>query len=195
MVDLQLRQHAAQPGQRPLDHRAALAFALHAQHAVVAVVAQQGEALLDVLGVDAVAQRAVAHGDAGLLAARGRGQRLGNVLDVDVAHPVDEPRQERHRVLAGDERVARVHVHPQVGAVAEVEHPGHELGLGGEVAVRLDVDDDLVGLGHLDDLLVARASSGPWPLRPSGPAGACRPSVVSTRGQPAWAAQAIDFIT
>ena len=34
-----------------------------------------------------------------------------DVLDVDVADLVDEPLEERHRVLAGDEGVAGVHVH------------------------------------------------------------------------------------
>ena len=52
-----------------------------------------------------------------------------NVLHVYVVHPLVEPAQERHRVLAGDERVARVEVHPQVGAIAEIEHPGHVSGL------------------------------------------------------------------
>ena len=60
--------------------------------------------------------------------------------------------------------------------------------------MRLDVDDDPVGLGHLDDLLVAPLHQVHGLFVAQSP-GACRPSVVSTRGQPAWAAQAMAFIT
>ena len=49
-----------------------------------------------------------------------------DVLDVDMAHFAFEPLQEGHRVLTGDERVARVHVHSQAGRVGEGQHLLHE---------------------------------------------------------------------
>ena len=93
--------------------------------------------------------------DSCLVAPNGRGQGLRDVLDVHVTDPLDELLEEGNRVLARDERVARVHVHAEIGAVAEGQHLGHHLGLGGEVAVRLDVDGNLMRLGDLDDLRVA----------------------------------------
>ena len=47
-------------------------------------VAEDGQAVADVLGVHAVAQRTVADGDPGLFAAHRRGQRRADVFHVDV---------------------------------------------------------------------------------------------------------------
>ena len=83
--NLQLGKRLPQPAERTLDHRAALPLAFHAQHAVVAVVAEHRQHAADVLGVDPVADRALADRDARLVAADGRGQRLADVLHVDVS--------------------------------------------------------------------------------------------------------------
>jgi hypothetical protein len=63
-----------------------------------------------------------------------------DVLDVDVLDARQEAPQERDRIVAGDEGVAGVEVEAEVGAVAEAEHLLQHVGLGGEVAVDLDVD-------------------------------------------------------
>ena len=108
-------------------------------------------------------------GHARLFAAAGRRHAGRDVLDVHVIDRIDEPAQERHRVLAGNEDVACVQVHPQVGRIAELEHTADEVRPGGEIAVRLDIHNDLVSATSM--ICWSSASSGPWPAHPSGPAG------------------------
>ncbi len=58
-------------------------------------------------------------GDAGQFAARRRSQALADVLNVHVAHFVAEPSEKCDRVLAGDEGVAGIEVHPQIWGIDE----------------------------------------------------------------------------
>ncbi len=67
-------------------------------------------ALPDVLGIDAVAQSALADGDARLLHQHGGGQPIGNILNVDVAGPIGELVRELHRILPGDGTVLPVSI-------------------------------------------------------------------------------------
>src|SRR5512140_2654293 len=91
-----------------LDHRAALALALEADHTIVVEVDEDVEALLDIVRVDAVANGALADRDAGELASQGGRQGIAYILDVHVANLVSEPGEEGHRILPSDERVAGV---------------------------------------------------------------------------------------
>jgi hypothetical protein len=54
----------AEPGERLLDHGADLGLAFHAEQTVIAVVAEELQALADVVGVDAVADGTVTDRDA-----------------------------------------------------------------------------------------------------------------------------------
>ena len=74
--DAKFFQGTTQPTKGFLDEGAALAFAFHAENAAVTAVAQQTQYLSYILRVDAVPDRAVADGDAGILASR----RLGEAL-------------------------------------------------------------------------------------------------------------------
>ncbi len=60
---------------------------------------------------------------------------------------LDEALEERNRILPGDERVPRIHIHAQVGRIHERQHLAHEFRIRGVVPVRLDVDDDVVRFG------------------------------------------------
>ena len=58
-------------------------------------------------------------------------------------------------VLAGDEAVARIEVQAQIGRIAEGQHLRQAIRIGRKIAVNLDIDRDLVGLGHSQDLAIA----------------------------------------
>ena len=79
----------AEPGEGFFDHRAGLAFALHAEHAPIAVVAEDLEALADVVGVDAPAHRHDRATDAGFLAPGGGREVRADILDEGGAGLVD----------------------------------------------------------------------------------------------------------
>ena len=83
------------------------------------------------------------------------GQGLADVLHVHVIDTVLELLAERDGVLAGDEAVAGIEVERQKRRIDKGQHLRQRLGPGREVAVDLDVDRDLVGIRHLDDLAVA----------------------------------------
>ena len=87
---------------------------LDREDAVPLGLAEVGDALLDVLGVDPAADGDFAARDAGLLAADRRRQARADVLDVGVGKVLAEPLEVLQRVEAGDERVAGVEVEAEV---------------------------------------------------------------------------------
>ena len=75
------------------------------------------DAFLNVLGIAAAAERDLAGGDAGLLAASRRRQLGRHVLDVAMGQVLAESLEVLERIVARDEGVAGVEVEPEVRGV------------------------------------------------------------------------------
>ena len=83
----------------------------------------------------------------------------GDVLDVTVRQVFAQRLAHLQRILAGDERVARVQVETQIGRVEIVEQPRHEVDVARVRAVGLDIDHDAVVLGPGEALPVVVAGN------------------------------------
>ena len=115
---LEIPEQCPQPRERLLDHGAPLPFALHAQDPGITAIAEDREDLPDVRGIHAVTKGAMADSDSRLLAPDGVGQRLADILHMNVINLVLELPAERDGVLAGDEAVAGIEVEPRNGESA-----------------------------------------------------------------------------
>ena len=113
----------------------------------------------DVLGVRSAADRHFRGADARLFAAGRGGQGRRDVLDVAVRKVLAQGLAELQRVLASDERIARVEVEAEVRRVEVFEQPRHEVEVARIRAVGLDVDDHAVVLGPGEALPVVVAGN------------------------------------